>query len=56
MGQHRLDFVPFMFWLNEPPLMVNAADRYVGSRYSNRNSSIPAARPSMGGGWTPSRY
>jgi hypothetical protein len=25
MGQHRLVFVPFMFWLNEPLLMVNAA-------------------------------
>jgi hypothetical protein len=25
MGQHQPVFVPFMFWLNEPPLMVNAA-------------------------------
>ena len=25
MSQHQPVFVPFMFWLNEPPLMVNAA-------------------------------
>ena len=25
VSQHQPVFVPFMFWLNEPPLMVNAA-------------------------------
>jgi hypothetical protein len=50
MSQHQPVFVPFMFWLNEPPLMVNAAYPYVGSRQGFRNSSTPAPRPSMADG------
>ena len=47
VSQHRLVFVPFMFWLNEPLLLVNTADPHVGSAYRFRNSSIAVAHWSM---------
>jgi hypothetical protein len=50
MGQHQPVFVPFMFWLNEPPLMVNAASNNVGAAGRFRNSSTPAAPLSTAGG------
>jgi hypothetical protein len=50
MSQHQPVFVPFMFWLNEPPLMVNAASNNVGAAGRFRNSSTPAAPLSTAGG------